>query len=46
MEKTDCLKVGDVVQLNPDTVNNKAFAACFMIVTEPKNWGRTGIYRL
>lgn len=36
------LKEGDVVQLNPDTVRNKAFAACMMVVTEPKVWGAQG----
>lgn len=36
------LKAGDVVQLNPDTVYNKAFAGAFMIVTEPKSWGAQG----
>jgi hypothetical protein len=41
MEKRD-LKVSDVVQLNPDTVRNKAFAGCMMVVTEPLNWGAQG----
>lgn len=48
--RTDCesavipreLKVGDVVQLNPETVGNKAFAGAFMVVTEPKSWGAQG----
>lgn len=34
--------VGDVVQLDPVTTRNRAFAACFMIVTEPKPWGAQG----
>lgn len=41
MKQTE-LKVGDIVQLNPETVGNKAFAACFMVVTEPKSWGAQG----
>lgn len=36
------LKPGDVVQINPDTVGNKAFAACMLIVTEPKPFGCQG----
>ena len=36
------LKIGTVVQLNPDTVANKMFAACFMIVEESKEWGVKG----
>ncbi len=44
MEKTE-LKVGDVVQLHPDKVGNKAFAGCFMTVTEPKEWGAQGYVR-
>lgn len=28
------LKPGDVVQLNPEAVRNRAFAGCFMTVTE------------
>lgn len=38
MDKRD-LKVGDVVQIAPNNVN---FAACFMVVTEPKVWGAQG----
>lgn len=41
MEKTT-LTVGDVVQLDPEKVGNKAFAGCFMTVTEPKEWGAQG----
>lgn len=33
------LKVGQLVQLNPDTVRNTRFAACIGVVTEPKSWG-------
>jgi hypothetical protein len=36
------LQVGEVVQLNPETVKNKMFSACFMVVTEPKTWGAQG----
>ena len=38
MEKRD-LKPGDVVQFNPMTVGNRAFAGCFAIVTELREWG-------
>lgn len=33
---------GAIVQLNPETVKNKAFAACFMVVTETKDFGVQG----
>jgi len=36
------LTIGDVVQLNPETCRNAAFAGCFMTVTEPKSWGAQG----
>lgn len=36
------LKPGDLVQLNPETVGNKAFAGCVMVVTELKHWGAQG----
>lgn len=36
------LKPGYLVQLNPETVGNKAFAGCVMVVTEPKEWGAQG----
>ena len=42
MEPTDRLAIGTVVQLNPDTVGNKMFAAAFMIITEPKAFGAQG----
>lgn len=41
MEKMN-LAQNDIVQLNPETVKNKAFGGCFMIVTEPKEWGAQG----
>jgi hypothetical protein len=36
------LKRGAVVQLNPETVTNKMFAGCLMVVTEPKVFGALG----
>lgn len=36
------LKRGMVVQLNPETIGNPMFAACFMVVTEPKQFGAQG----
>ena len=36
--KVSQLKVGDLVQLDPETVQDKMFAACFMIVTELKDF--------
>lgn len=41
MEATE-LRVDDVVQLSPDTVRNRMFTGCMMIVTEPKPWGAQG----
>jgi len=41
MEKQE-LKEGVLVQLNPETVGNKMFSACFMTITEPKPWGAQG----
>lgn len=41
MEKQE-LKEGLLVQLNPETVANKMFAACIMVVTEPKDFGAQG----
>lgn len=41
MIATEDLKIGDIVQLSPD-VGNKAFACCFMVITEPKTWGAQG----
>jgi hypothetical protein len=42
MNDSKQLNVGAIVQLNPDTVRNPMFAACFMVVTEPKPWGAQG----
>lgn len=36
------LEIGMLVQLNPETVSNPMFAACIMVVTEPKSWGAQG----
>lgn len=36
------VEVHDIVQLDPETTLNKAFAGCFMVVTEVKNWGVQG----
>lgn len=36
------LEVGEIVQLDPIQTENKAFAACFMVITEIKNWGIQG----
>lgn len=36
------LKEGQLVQLNPETVRNPMFAACIMVVTEPKSFGAQG----
>lgn len=40
--KQQTLNAGQLVQLNPDTVRNKMFAACIMTVTETKQWGAQG----
>lgn len=36
------LAPGDVVQLDPEQIANKAFAGCMLVVTEPKEWGCQG----
>jgi hypothetical protein len=41
VEKRD-LKVGDVVQLSPETCRNRMFAGCFLTVLEPKSFGCQG----
>lgn len=41
MEKKE-LKPGDVMQLDPYNTKNKAFSACFFVVTEPKAFGAQG----
>lgn len=40
--KTKRLRRFDLVQLNPASVRNKAFAGCVMTVTEPRDWGAQG----
>ena len=40
--KQQGLAKGQLVQLNPETVKNKMFAACIMVVTEPKSFGAQG----
>ena len=40
--KQQCLAKGQLVQLNPETVKNKMFAACIMVVTELKPFGAQG----
>jgi hypothetical protein len=40
--KPCALAVGDIVQLDPGQTRSKAFAGCFMVVTEPKEWGAQG----
>ena len=41
-KKPETVKPGDIVQLSPDTTNNKMFGAALMIVTEVKSWGVQG----
>jgi len=36
------LAVGQLVQLNPETVHNKMFAGCILVVTEAKEFGAQG----
>lgn len=36
------LEVNDIVQLDPEKVGNPMFAACFMVVTEVREWGAQG----
>lgn len=36
------IEVGDIVQLDPQKTGNPAFAACFMVVTDLKEWGVQG----
>lgn len=41
MKKTK-LRVGDVVQLDPETCRNPVFKGCLLTVTELKEWGVQG----
>jgi hypothetical protein len=36
------LKPGQIVQLDPNGARNRMFAGCFMVVTEPKEFGAQG----
>ena len=40
--KQQNLVPGQLVQLNPETVRNKMFSACIMVVTEPNSFGAQG----
>ena len=40
--KQQNLMNGQLVQLNPETVKNKMFASCIMVVTEWKTFGAQG----
>lgn len=33
---------GDLFQINPNFVGNRAFAGCFLVATEIKTWGIQG----
>lgn len=35
-------KPGEILQLNPETVQNPLFAACLLVVSESKSWGVQG----
>lgn len=36
------VEVGDVVQLSPEATGNRAFAGCFLVVTDVYSWGVQG----
>lgn len=36
------VKINSVVQINPTSCENKAFASCMLTVTEIKSWGVMG----
>jgi len=40
---TQKLRVGDVVQINPE--HDEVFGGCFMTVTEPKSFGAQGFVK-
>lgn len=42
MDRSTHLSVGDIVQLDPETTRNQAFAGCLMTVSEPNPWGAQG----
>ena len=39
---TRLLNTNEVIQLNPETCRNPMFKGCFMVVTEPRDWGAQG----
>ena len=41
MQKRE-LEPGDLVQLNPELIGNKAFAGCILVVTATYDWGVQG----
>jgi hypothetical protein len=41
-QKKQLIKVGQVVQINPECKVNPMFGGCMMIVTELKGWGVMG----
>lgn len=41
MEKRE-LKIGEIVQLSPEACRNPMFRACFMVISEPKDFGAQG----
>lgn len=41
MQKKE-LQKGQLVQLNPRLVSNKALSGCFMVITECHEWGAQG----
>ena len=45
MNPTD-LKVGHVVQLNPETCRNPMFGASFLVVTDTRDWGAQGYVQI
>lgn len=46
MRDGTALSLGDLVQLNPDTVANRMLTGCIMVVTEPKEWGAQGYVQM
>lgn len=40
--KKQLLETNTLVQLNPETVTNKMFAGCIMVISEPKAFGAQG----
>lgn len=41
-EDSRLLFEGTIIQLNPGTTRNRAFAGCLMIITEVRQWGAQG----